>query len=176
MFVKSPIPAILLLCAAILAVGCREQPVSPNGPQTPPEAGTADSGETGADENLSTAPEKASDSAVEPPEPPDPPDPFHLDFELVNQDQKHKGWVQVMKFFNGEDKATVEAVWSGGNRITVDTANVQYLSLDLGQLPVNRRKSVILRLDGHGIQLSNQHWPVVEFERGQAGTWHRVRD
>jgi hypothetical protein len=165
--------AAVILPVWLVAPGCREQSAAPESRQRPVEPPAAE-----VDEEPATA-EKLSDEPEAPDrqaEPPEPPDPFHLKFELAEQGQKHKGWVQVMKFFNEGDKAGVEARWEEGNRITLDTHNVRYLSLDLGQLPVDRRKSVILRLDGHGIQLSGRHWPVVEFERGQAGTWRLVRD
>ncbi|UCG31701.1 MAG: hypothetical protein JSU68_08530 [Phycisphaerales bacterium] len=165
--------AAVMLFGGAVGTGCREQPAARESPQRPvePAAPEVDEEPVTAEE-LSAEPEAPARQA----EPPEPSDPFHLKFELAEQGQKHKGWVQVMKFFNEGDKAGVEATWEGGNRITVDSHNVQYLSLDLGQLPVNRGKSVILRLDGHGIQLSSRHWPVVEFERGQAGTWSLVRD
>lgn len=175
----------MILAAAVMVpawlsiTGCREPSAAPESPQRPVETRIPEEPE--AEEEPATAempsdePE-TTDRQAGPPEPPEPADPFHLKFELAEQGQRHKGWVQVMKFFNEGDKAGVEAHWEGSNRITVDSHNVQYLSLDLGQLPVDRRKSVVLRLDGHGIQLSTRHWPVVEFERGQAGTWRLVRD
>jgi hypothetical protein len=162
--------AVMLLW--LLGTGCREQSAVPESRQQLAEPSTREAEEPATAEKLAVEPQATAPQA----EPPEPPDPFHLNFELARQGQRHKGWVQVMKFFNEGDKARVEARWEGNNRITVDSHNVEYLSLDLGQLPVDRRKPVILRLDGHGIQLSSEHWPVVEFERGQAGTWHLVRD
>ena len=158
-----------------LTAGCREQPPVPGSPQKPTaQADREPDREPAAGDRLAARP--PGQLAPPPSEPPEPQDPFHLSFELATPDTKQRGWVRVMKFFNQGPPAGVEAHWEGPNRITIDTQNVQLLSLDLGQLPVDRRKSVVLRLNGQGIQLSSGHGPVVQFERGQAGTWRLLRD
>ena len=113
-----------------------------------------------------------------PPEPqavPEPKDPFHFAFELLTAEQEHAGWVQVREFFNEGDKAGVRADYEGPNRVILETSNVRRIELNLGSLPRNPRKSMTLRLDGQGIELSSKHGPIVEFERGAAGRWSLVR-
>jgi len=171
--------AVTLLGVWHLTAGCREQPVPPASPQRPAgQAAQEPDREDAAADKLAAEPTEIvpPSQAPQPPEPPEPADPFHLDFRLASPEQKQRGWVQVMKFFNEGPPASVEARWEGSNRITVDTQNVQHLYLDLGQLPVERRKSITLRLNGQGIELSSKYGPLVEFERTQAGIWRLRRD
>ena len=173
------VAAVALLGVWHLAAGCREQPVPPESPQRPAgQAAQEPEREDAAADKLAAEPAETlpPPPAPEPPEPPEPADPFHLTFQLASPEQKQPGWVQVMKFFNEGPPASVEAHWEGSNRITIDTQNVQHLCLDLGQLPVERRKSIALRLNGQGIELSRKYGPLVEFERTQAGIWRLRRE
>ena len=151
------------------AWGCGEREAPPTSPQTP----------TPKHAPPATPPATAPTpklSPVAPADPPEPVDPFHLTFRLSGPDQAQTGWVRVGQFFNDDQPAGVDAKWEGDNRIIIDTRNVQRMSLDLGRLPVRRGKSLFLRLNGQGIQLSSRHGPVVEFERGQAGNWSLRRE
>ncbi len=102
---------------------------------------------------------------------PEPKDPLHYGFELLTTEQEHAGWVQVREFFNAGDKAGVRADYEGSNRVILVTSNVRRMELDLGSLPRNPLKSMAIRLDGQGIELSSKHGSVVEFERSAAGKW-----
>jgi len=172
-FSRMVLPAIL--AAGLVVGGCREQPPVPDTHQRPdgsvqPEPTSADA----AGDKLAAEPPQPDPPP--PTEPPEPADPFHLTFELSSPQQKQRGWLRVLEFFNEGRAAKVEARWEGANRITVSTQNVRNLSLDLGQLPVKAGKSLVLRLNGQGIQLSSKHGPVVEFERGEAGNWRLRRE
>jgi hypothetical protein len=157
---------VFLTAGVVLLVGCssacrdeepvRQEPATVESPELPP----------------GDAPGSAeSETPSEPRAVPVPKDPLHYGFELLTIEQEHAGWVQVREFFNEGNKASIRADYEGSNRVILVTSNVRRMELDLGSLPRNPAKSMAIRLDGQGIELSSKHGQVVGFERSEAGKW-----
>ena len=128
-----------ILCWAVLS-GCSEEgrrPPPPPGPQDKPAATTAE-----------------QTPAVPVPEPSPPADPFHLRIEVQRAEDPQAGWARIDELFNADAGATIDSRWTGPNRIILESTNVRRLSFDLGELPVDRRRSVAFRLAGQAIEVS----------------------
>lgn len=83
-------------------------------------------------------------------------------------------YVTIVARFISSDRAAAEVQVEAGNRLVIDTHNVRRLHIDRDRVPLNRRRSISLQLDGQGLEWL-AHSKVVEFERSMAGEWIPVR-
>jgi hypothetical protein len=95
--------------------------------------------------------------------------------EVQRAGDPQSGWARIDELFNAGAGATVDGRWSVPNRIILESTNVRRLSFDLSELPVDRRRSLAIRLDGQAIEVSPKHGVRLEFERGEAGVWSLVK-
>jgi hypothetical protein len=139
----------LATLGSLLAACETAPPTAERRPQTRPAA----SGPAGMTTQPVTQPEATQPAAAEP-EPPD--------------------YVTIVARFISSNRAAAEVQVEAGNRLVIDTHNVRRLHIDRDRVPLNRRRSISLQLDGQGLEWL-AHSKVVEFERSMAGEWIPVK-
>jgi hypothetical protein len=83
-------------------------------------------------------------------------------------------YVTLVERFNAQERAAAEVHVEPGNRLVIDTHNVRRLHIDHDRVPLNRRRSISLQLDGQGLEwLASSN--VVEYERSMTGEWAPVK-
>ena len=83
-------------------------------------------------------------------------------------------YVTIVERFMASNRAAAEVRVEAGNRLVIDTHNVRRLHIDRDRVPLNRRRSISLQLDGQGLEWL-VHSKVVEFQRSMAGEWTPVK-
>ncbi len=88
----------------------------------------------------------------------------------VEEEPEIPDYVTIVARFNAQQRAGVEVHAEAGNRLVIDTHNVRRLHIDRDRVPLDRRRSISLQLDGQGLEwLASSK--VVEFERAMNGEW-----
>ena len=83
-------------------------------------------------------------------------------------------YITVLERFQTDEPARVELAITSPERLVIDTQNVRRLRVDRQRLPMNTRRSIVLRLDGQGIEWTADS-DVSEFERSVNGEWTPAR-
>lgn len=84
-------------------------------------------------------------------------------------------YVRVLERFDPQEPARVHVEISSARRLVIETDNVQRLRIDRARLPMATHRSIVLRLDGQGIEWTPRS-TVREFQRSPNGVWSAVRD
>ncbi len=83
-------------------------------------------------------------------------------------------YVTIVARYDVQQRAAAEVRVEPGNRLVVNTRNVSRLHIDRDRVPLDRRRSISLQLDGQGLEwLAGSK--VVEFERSVNGEWRPAR-
>jgi hypothetical protein len=83
-------------------------------------------------------------------------------------------YLTILDRFNSRERASASARVEPGNRLVIDTRNVRRLRIERRELPLDARRTIVLQLDGQGIEwLAKSR--VVEFERSPNGEWMPVK-
>jgi len=116
-------------------------------------------------------------SPVRPPASPPsvPGEPYHVHVRASPTVQPRSEWLWIERLAPGAEVATAEGRWIEPNIIEISTRGAAVIGFDLRRLPVRSGRSLVLRLDRQGIELSASLGPVVRFESGRAGVWSRIR-
>lgn len=167
--------AFALLCGFVL-VCCTRSP-SPGVTATPPRAVDADETAEAVQPQAATpegvAPEQLDRTRpgqervaatvpsidVDEPEKPQPALPRYL--EIVEETDPTR-------------RASVEATITPPRKLELNTQNVKLLRLTREGLPLTRNRSIVLQIDGQGIEWTPKY-VAVELERSPAGEWTVVR-
>jgi hypothetical protein len=141
-------------CLAALTSGLAACEVAPPTAERRPQTRPAASGPTATAPQAPTRPTSTQATASQPaaaePEIPD--------------------YVTILERYNPQQRATVEVHPEPGNRLLIDTNNVRRLHIDRDRVPLDRRRSMSLQLDGQGVEwLATSK--VEEFERTINGQW-----
>jgi hypothetical protein len=76
----------------------------------------------------------------------------------------------VLGRFDDRRPADLTIIEAAGRRLALDTRNVRRLRITRAQLPLERDRSLVLILDGQGIEWRADS-TVEEFERAETGAW-----
>ena len=79
-------------------------------------------------------------------------------------------YVTLVERFNPHQPVAARVRTEEPNRLVIETRNVRRLRIDRTRLPLDRRHSIALQLDGQGIEWLPKS-EVVEFERSPNGDW-----
>jgi hypothetical protein len=160
--------SFILVCG--FALVCCTRPTTPTIDATPPRGDTGNMREAQpllAPWNDSTerqrdasVPDDVSESAppgidMDTPEGPEPRTPRYL--EIVEQVDAHH-------------EAKVQAAITPPTRLELETDNIKRLRITRQGLPLAEGRSIVLRIDGQGIEWTRQYL-AVELERSSAGIW-----
>ena len=154
---------VLLSGLIILSSACE---VAPPTTQRRPQTRPADSGPTTTTSQPATQPTTTQATATQP-----------ATAEAAPAEPEIPDYVTIIERYNPQQRASVTVrpeVAAATNRLSIDTRNVRRLHIDRDRIPLNRRRSVSLQLDGQGLEwlASSQ---VEEFERSVNGVWIPVK-
>lgn len=82
-------------------------------------------------------------------------------------------WLEIVASF-GDEPGAVDIVHAEGRRLVLDTRAVRRLHIDRARLPLHRDRSIVLILDGQGIEW-RANSTVDLFERSENGVWTPVK-
>jgi len=170
---KIALPAFLALLAGCEGSARRTSPAAapdetPAAPLTSPEPVIAPSAPPAAGAEPQETPETPPAAAIEPaparpPEAPKPAEP-----ELPP-------YIRVVERFRPSEPALVHLDDSSPERLVVETRNVRRLWIDRERAPLVTNRSVVLRLDGQGIEWTGDS-RTREFEKSVNGEWGPARE
>lgn len=126
----------------------------------PPSAQNADDTKTGAKASRGEAAEAVAPTIeMEQPERPEPRTPRYL---------------SIVEEINVARPAKVHATVAAPSTLELTTENVRRIRVTREGLPLARDRSIVLRIDGQGIEWTRKYI-AVELERSPAGAWTVVR-
>jgi hypothetical protein len=167
--------AFALLCGFVL-VCCARSP-TPAVTATPPRA--ADSDETAATQESGSVPPESAGA-----EPPDVTPPREETGELtapsIEMDEPEEPapvlprYLEIVEETDPIQRASIEVTLTPPRKLELDTRNVKLLRLTRDGLPLTRSRSIVLQIDGQGIEWTPKYM-AVELERSPAGEWTVVR-
>jgi hypothetical protein len=171
----------------------QDTPVTPEPDEAPPVSRQAPSPDAGADTHEApavVAPDPGAtrsdpEEATEPSEPqtpdiPEPsaptePEPAAPDApEQEAEEERIPEYLTVVERFEPLQRAVVRAQLEGQRRIIIETDNVARLRISRHKLDFAARRSIVLRIDGQGIEWTPRY-DLVELERSRNGAWSPVR-
>lgn len=173
---RSQVVPTVLLAALVLCVpapfGCERAPragVTATQPRTSaPQQQPAEQPAPGG-AGSSSAPAEA-----EPP-PTTRPEPVPIDMDEPQQPEPPlPPYVFVVERIDPHQRGRVRANTVAPNRLELTTDNVRRLRLTRERLPLSRHRSIVLRIDGQGIEWTPKCL-AVELQRSPAGAWTVVR-
>lgn len=176
------LPAVLttglVLLGAVVHVAC-ERSVSPAVTATQPRP--ADSGEmteteTGEPPIAADGVPEQEQADVRPPRE-DTTDATAPGIEMdapEKPEPKTPRYVSIVERIDSARHAKVHATIEAPRKLELSTENVKCLRLTREGLPLTRNLSIVLRIDGQGIEWTPRY-VAVELERSSAGAWTVVR-
>lgn len=127
-------------------------------PPAPPEEATSEQPDEARPRHQATG-SVPPEIDVEAPEEPEPKTPRYLEIvEQVHLDRVPK----------------VRATIVSPTKLELETDNIKRLRITREGLPLARNRSIVLRIDGQGIEWTRKYL-AVELERSSAGVWEVVR-
>ena len=131
------------------------QPAAPdNGAELPKGAATS--------APASSSP--AADAGAQPP---------HADD--ADQQPKLPDYLKIVERHDASEPGHVDFRITSRRRLEIETRNVRRLRIERSLLPMDTDGSIVLRLDGQGIEWTARS-TTVEFERSANGAWTPVRE
>lgn len=168
------IASLILLTALPLA--CR-RPEATQPPETQPHA----LDETAApelDDATAAEPSRPSPQTTQAPatapastQPDKSDEPNKLVVTVSSPEDPQPGWLVIEQLEKADTPATAVGIIAGPRKLIVETDNVKRIKILLAKagLPIN--KSVVLRIDNQGIEITGRRGPVAVFERSLQGVW-----
>jgi hypothetical protein len=83
-------------------------------------------------------------------------------------------WTKLVDVFDKAADADIVSTWEGGNKLVVDTTNVEQLIIDFRELPREARRNGPpwnLLIDQQGIEITGRRGPFYIFQRNRNGAW-----
>jgi hypothetical protein len=98
-----------------------------------------------------------------------------IDMDEASQPEpKVPRFVEVAEEIEPERLASVQVNVVPPSKLVLDTDNIKRLRLTREGLPLSRHRSIVLRIDGQGIEWTPKY-VAVELERSSTGAWTVVR-
>ena len=120
--------------------------------------------------------------AVEPPHKVDIPDPIpHVDTAdlekwLDDAGEERNQWLRVERIETGAEGGWITGGLVEGNRIEIETRDVEQFVMDLSAIPIDWTRRAVLRIDNSTSQLTRKHHPMVRLRRTPSGGWSTVKE
>ena len=166
---KASVLAALGLASMLLAgVLCCARSQAPAVQATPPREDVARERAT-VESEPATEPRAASGKATT--EPPGQP----IDMEVPEEPQpRTPSYIEIVDDIKPGEQPVVWAEVVSPTKLVIETDNVQMLRVTREGTSLSRTRSIVLRIDGQGIEWTPKYI-AVELERSPAGEWTVVR-
>ncbi len=79
-------------------------------------------------------------------------------------------YLEIVEQVHSDRTGTVRATITSPTKLELETDNIKRLRITREGLPLAEGRSIVLRIDGQGIEWTRQY-TAVELERSSAGTW-----
>ena len=97
--------------------------------------------------------------------------PPEIDMETPEEPEpKTPRYLAIVEEIHPDRQASVRATVRSPTKLELETENVKRLRITREGLPLVQNRSIVLRIDGQGIEWT-RHYVAVELERSSAGTW-----
>ena len=164
------ISAAILFAACGLALVCCTRPTTPGVEATPPRADAPEPVEA-------KPPTPPADTAVHQPDQARPGSepiesaPAEIDMETPEgPEPRTPRYLEIVEQVHSDRTGTVRATITSPTKLELETDNIKRLRITREGLPLAEGRSIVLRIDGQGIEWTRQY-TAVELERSSAGTW-----
>lgn len=124
--------------------------------------------------NPNPAPAAAPKPAPEPATSPPPGGEINMDQPEEPREPPPPPFLAVMEEIDPANRSKVNVTLTPPRKLVLDTDNVKRLRLTRERLPLTRNRSIVLQIDGQGIEWTANH-VAIELERSTAGEWSVVR-
>ncbi len=120
---------------------------------------------------------KTSRPETEPAKPPAsrPADPNVCVIKIQDVTDKQTGWLYIEAKDEADQPASAIGRVAGKRKLVVKTENVRYIQINLPKAGMPAKRSVILKIDGQGIEITGRYGPIGRFERSKQGVWEANR-
>jgi hypothetical protein len=158
------VATLALACGFVLV--CCTQPNGPAVEATPARSGAAERHETAP---ATQPPDRSGqaeprDRSAEPTQP-------RIDMETPEEPEpRTPRYLAIVEQIHSDREASVRATIRSPTKLELETDNVKRLRITREGLPLVQNRSIVLRIDGQGIEWT-RHYTAVELERSSAGTW-----
>ncbi len=161
-----------LVLIAALPLACR-RPDAAKPPETQPK--TQHPGPSEELDDAAAEPEPATatptETAPTAPATTQPDDPNQLVVTVSSPKDPQRGWLVIEAFEKADKPATAIGQVVGPRKVLVTTDNVKRIKILLARAGLPTNRSVILRIDNQGIEITGRRGPIAAFERSLQGVW-----
>ncbi len=158
---------VLCLLAAILA-GCDSAP--PPAGRVPQSSPATEPGRPAVPEKPAASVPVTTPPAASVPATTQPPASVPAATQPAAPEPELPDYVEILERFDPQRPASVTVHAEASNRLVVLTRNVRRMRIDRERVPLDRRRSISLQLDGQGMEWLARS-PVDEFIRSVNGPW-----
>lgn len=161
---------LMILC--LLAAGCNTSrpPASASQPRTVDTAATTQPA-TGT--SASTEPDWAASRSAPASRPASAPTTATRPASAASAEPKLPDYITIVQREQSDATARVDFELSGTDRLTLSTANVKRLRITRENSPLEKRRSVAIRIDGRGIEWTPKRQTLL-LEHTPTGDWVAV--
>lgn len=110
----------------------------------------------------------------QPPAPTPPPPPMPRIDEMSAG--LRNGWLMIDEVSDRDHTAWVEGRVEDGEKLVIDTENIERFQLDLSRIRLDWDKRIVLRIDGFNRELTRKNFPHLNYERTSTGGWRLIDD
>lgn len=161
------ISAATFFLACGLALVCCTRPTAPAVSATPPRGDAPQPDPAGATTQPANAPAARPQARSTPIEPA----PAEIDMETPEEPEpRTPRYLEIVDEIRADGVGTVRATVTLPSKLELETDNVKRLRITREGLPLATGRSIVVRIDGQGIEWTRQY-TAVELERSSAGTW-----
>lgn len=172
--IRSRDTAITICGLAALAVaGCRQPSVAPTAPASQPKT---------AHVTTQEAPKPDDTESAKPAKAPVPTTtqttvitPGRIVVTVTDPNQPQRGWLVIEEIAKPGRTATAIGRIAGPRKLLVTTKNVKIIRIELPKAGLPGNRSVVLRIDDQGIEITGRRGPTARFERSLQGVWSAKR-
>ncbi|MBN1344354.1 MAG: hypothetical protein JXQ73_16825 [Phycisphaerae bacterium] len=94
-----------------------------------------------------------------------------LEVTVLDPRERQEGWLVIEEIEKAGAPAKAIGLIAQPRKLIVTTDNVKIINIILPKAGVPSNKSVVLRIDNQGIEITGRYGPVRRFERSVQGVW-----
>jgi len=148
--------------------------VALNWTASPPEEFLLNQNDLQENKNLNQA--NANSSVAEEPEPQPPNEkpvttPFETSVTIGTLADEQTGWLIIKVQTKTDLSSSAQGHFAITNEFNIETNNVQSFLLDLSLLPAQKKKKLVMHIDGQNMAVFSKNQSLLTFGRSPAGSW-----